>query len=109
MTPKRLKKSWLNREIQFSTFANGPLSYFWKQREETKFLGIDNIPIRYVQFLNSQHEKVIVISPGRSESYVKYLEVAYDFYHLNFDVVVIDHRGQGRSGRVLSDPQKKAY
>ncbi len=42
--------------------------------------------------------------PGRIESYVKYAELAYDLFHLGFDVLIIDHRGQGRSGRLLADP-----
>ncbi len=106
MTPESLKKSWLNRETQFSAFANGPLLDFWQHREEAEFLGVDNVPIRYVRFIKSKHNKAIVISPGRSESYIKYPEIAYDFFHLGFDVFIIDHRGQGISGRMLADPQK---
>jgi lysophospholipase len=29
---------------------------------------------------------------------VKYAELAYDLFHSGFDVMIIDHRGQGRSG-----------
>ncbi|KPD04286.1 lysophospholipase L2 [Moellerella wisconsensis] len=106
MNAENLKESWLTRETQFSAFTNGSLLDFWNQREEDQFLGIDNIPIRYVRFINSSHNKAIVISPGRSESYIKYPEVAYDFFHLGYDIFIIDHRGQGRSGRMLADPQK---
>lgn len=42
----------------------------------------------------------------RIESYVKYAELAYDLFHSGFDVLIIDHRGQGRSGRMLSDPHR---
>lgn len=42
----------------------------------------------------------------RIESYVKYAELAYDLFHLGFDIFIIDHRGQGRSGRMLSDPHR---
>lgn len=101
-----LKASWLTRESQFLAFTNGPLLDFWKTRDEAEFIGVDNIPIRYVKFCSAQHDKAIVISPGRSESYVKYPEVAYDFFHLGYDIFIIDHRGQGRSGRMLADPQK---
>ncbi len=34
------------------------------------------------------------------------LEVAYDLFHCGFDVMIIDHRGQGRSGRLLSDTHR---
>jgi alpha-beta hydrolase superfamily lysophospholipase len=43
---------------------------------------------------------VIVVCPGRIESYVKYAELAYDLVHMGFDVLIIDH-GQGLSGRML--------
>lgn len=37
------------------------------------------------------------------ESYVKYPEVAYDLFQQGYDVIVLDHRRQGRSGRLLED------
>jgi lysophospholipase len=46
-----------------------------------------------------------VVCPGRIESYVKYAELAYDL-STGFDVMIIDHRGQGRSGRMLSDTHR---
>ena len=106
MTPDMLKASWLTRESQFLAFANGPLLDFWKMRDEAEFIGVDNVPIRYVKLCSTQHNKAIVILPGRGESYVKYPEVAYDLYYLGYDIFIIDHRGQGRSGRMLADPQK---
>ncbi|PHM50890.1 lysophospholipase L2 [Xenorhabdus miraniensis] len=106
MAPETLKESWLNREPQFSAFTNGLLLDFWRTREERQFMGVDDIPIHYVSFCSPHHDKTLVILPGRSESYVKYPEVAYDFYHLGYDIFIIDHRGQGRSGRMLDDGQK---
>ena len=29
-----------------------------------------------------KHDRVIVVCPGRIESYVKYAELAYDLFHL---------------------------
>ncbi|MDC9594438.1 lysophospholipase L2 [Xenorhabdus sp. IM139775] len=106
MTPEILQASWLNREPQFSAFTNGSLLDFWRTREERQFMGVDNIPIHYVSFCSPHHDKTLIILPGRSESYVKYPEVAYDFYHLGYDIFIIDHRGQGCSGRMLDDRQK---
>lgn len=103
---ERLKQSWLTREHSFSAFASGPLLKFWQQREEGEFAGVENIPIRYVTFTSAQHDKVILLCPGRIESYVKYPELAYDLFHCGYDVIVIDHRGQGRSGRLLEDPHR---
>ncbi|XNM66464.1 alpha/beta fold hydrolase [Escherichia coli] len=83
----------------------GPLTDFWRQREEAEFTGVDNVPVRFVRFCAS-HDRVVVICPGRIESYVKYAELAYDLFRSGFDVMIIDHRGQGRSGRMLSDTHR---
>ncbi|PKH19582.1 lysophospholipase [Enterobacterales bacterium CwR94] len=97
---------WSTRESAFAAFATGPLLDFWKTREERQFSGVDNVPIHYVCFRHAAHDKVILLSPGRIESYVKYPELAYDLYQLGYDVVIIDHRGQGRSGRLLQDSHR---
>ncbi|WP_270359078.1 lysophospholipase L2 [Escherichia coli] len=98
------QKDWETRENAFAAFTLGPLTDFWRQRDEAEFTGVDDIPVRFVRFRAQHHDRVVVICPGRIESYVKYAELAYDLFHLGFDVLIIDHRGQGRSGRLLADP-----
>lgn len=98
------QKDWETRENAFAAFTMGPLTDFWRQRDEAEFTGVDDIPVRFVRFSAKHHDRVVVICPGRIESYVKYAELAYDLFHLGFDVLIIDHRGQGRSGRLLADP-----
>ncbi|UDQ80038.1 lysophospholipase L2 [Erwinia rhapontici] len=100
------KHNWTTREKAFAAFATGPLLDFWKLREEDEFFGVENVPIRYVRFISPQHDKVILLCPGRIESYVKYPELAYDLFHSGYDVIIIDHRGQGRSGRLLQDSHR---
>ncbi|KFC84933.1 lysophospholipase L2 [Buttiauxella agrestis] len=100
------KNGWSNRENAFAAFTTGPLMDFWRQREECEFSGVDEVPVRYVRFRSQDHDRVIVVCPGRIESYVKYAELAYDLFHCGFDVLIIDHRGQGRSGRMLSDSHR---
>lgn len=106
MTTTLFQHMWLSREKQFSAFTNGILLDFWNQRQEGEFTGVDGVSIRYVHWRSSSHKKALVICSGRSESYVKYPEVAFDFYHLGYDIFLLDHRGQGLSGRLLDDPQK---
>ena len=84
----------------------GPLTDFWRQREEAEFKGVDDVPVRFVRFCAQHNDRLVLICPGRIESYVKYAEVAYDLFHCGFDVMIIDHRGQGRSGRLLSDTHR---
>ncbi len=100
------RQSWQKREQQFSAFATGPLLDFWRQREEGEFIGVNGLPIGFVRLCSPAHDKVVVISTGRIESYVKYQEVAYDLYHCGYDVLIMDHRGQGRSGRLLEDSHR---
>ena len=84
----------------------GPLTDFWRQREEDEFTGVGGIPVRFVRFRDEKNDRVIVVCPGRIESYVKYAELAYDLVHMGFDVLIIDHRGQGLSGRMLQDTHR---
>ncbi|HAT7505582.1 lysophospholipase L2 [Citrobacter braakii] len=100
------QKDWETRENAFAAFSMGPLTDFWRQREEAEFTGVDDIPVHFVRFHAEKNDRVIVVCPGRIESYVKYAELAYDLFHSGFDVLIIDHRGQGRSGRMLSDPHR---
>ncbi len=49
----------------------------------------------------------IVLAPGRTESSMKYIEAAYDLVQLGYSpIYAIDHRGQGFSDRMLSNPHK---
>ena len=103
---KNLAASWPTREKAFAAFATGPLLDFWQRREEGEFTGVENVTIRYVRFISAQHDRVILICPGRIESYVKYPELAWDLFHCGYDVIIIDHRGQGRSERLLQDSHR---
>lgn len=100
------QKDWDTRENAFAAFTMGPLTDFWHQRDEAEFTGVDKVPVRFVRFCAANNDRLVVICPGRIESYVKYAELAYDLFHSGFDVMIIDHRGQGRSGRLLSDTHR---
>jgi lysophospholipase len=73
-----------------------------------QFTGVKNIKIVFTKFGTAQGSKgSLVISPGRTEDSLKYVETAYDFIQAGYSpVYVINHRGQGFSGRMLPDPQK---
>ncbi|MFP1740344.1 lysophospholipase L2 [Lonsdalea quercina] len=96
----------LNREAQYAAFSNGPLLHFWRRRDEGEFIGVDRVPIRFARFASPSHHQVVMLLTGRTDSYVKYSEVAYDLFHNGYDVLMMDHRGQGRSGRLLKDTHR---
>lgn len=102
----RQQPGWKTRENAFAAFTTGPLNDFWRQREEATFIGVDGVPICFVRFRAESHQRVIVISPGRIEGYVKYAELAFDLFNCGFDVLIVDHRGQGLSGRMLEDTHR---
>jgi lysophospholipase len=80
---------------------------FWQQSVVTgTFDSDDGIQIAYAYCVCSNAKGTIVLSPGRTEGYLKYQELMFDLYQNGFSVFIIDHRGQGLSGRLIKHPQK---
>jgi len=65
-----------------------------------------NLRVLLAQKPETAPRGTIIIIPGRTEFIEKYLEVVEDFLERRFTVLVIDHRGQGLSSRLLDDPLK---
>lgn len=98
----------LTQENQLNNEYENTLDFFWQQGEFKTFIGVDNADIQFAKFVQSANTKTIIISPGRGESYLKYKELCFDLYNQNYNIFIIDHRGQGLSTRLLSD-NKKGY
>ncbi len=77
----------------------------WDSRQEGSFLGVDDLKIKYVAILKDDERGAVVISNGRTESYIKYKELAYDLGQQGYSVYIHDHRGQGFSGRMTENRQ----
>lgn len=73
--------------------------------QQNSFNGIDNIAIAYGILRQPQQSPAMVIVNGRSESFLKYQELANDCYRQGYSVYLLDHRGQGLSGRLNDDHQ----
>lgn len=56
--------------------------------------------------LKSDPRGTVLLIPGRTEFIEKYFETAEDFRARGYVVMIMDHRGQGLSDRLLSDPLK---
>lgn len=69
------------------------------------FQGALEVKIYYRIFKVKDEKGSIVISSGRTESLGKYKELIYDLNANGFSVYILDHRGQGDSGRLTKDPQ----
>jgi len=96
-------------EAQLTSRYAGEIAHFWQQGNFSHFSGVDNVRINYATFINNSGTmpaKCLVISSGRSESYLKYKELAFDLSRHGYSIFLIDHRGQGLSQRLLANPHK---
>ena len=73
--------------------------------QEGYFKGRQDVSIYYKIFHQTEPDiGAIVISSGRTEAAIKYKELIYDLFRLGYSVYIMDHRGQGLSGRMNKDP-----
>lgn len=97
----------LTSEADVPTLYQQTLPDFWRQHAvEGEFKGKDGITIHYAALRQAKVDRAILIVNGRVESYLKYQELAWDLWRQGYSLYLIDHRGQGMSGRMLADPQK---
>ena len=96
-----------NRERDFDSFVSEQLEPFWQQQSETgHFVNHQGLDIHYARLINESAKHAVVVSPGRVEGYLKYKELAFDFFHQGYSVFIIDHQGQGLSSRRLTNEHK---
>lgn len=80
---------------------------FWQERVKSGlFYRPWDVAIAYAYCITPHAKATIVISPGRTESYLKYQELFYDLCQNGYSVFAIDHRGQGFSDRLMNNDQK---
>jgi len=73
--------------------------YFWGEGLSHFFYrtGCGSQHVR--SFLDNKNKKLLIISPGRGESSLKYAEICQELKSTGFDIIITDHRGQGFSER----------
>ena len=97
----------LTSEADVPTLYQQTLPDFWRQHAiEGEFKGKDDVAIRYAALRQEKVDRAILIVNGRVESYLKYQELAWDLWRQGYNLYLIDHRGQGMSGRMLNDHDK---
>ncbi len=98
----------LVREAEFEQRLKEDIEPYWEQHgQKGTFTGVDGVQISYMTFVQEHEVGAIVISSGRTESYVKYKELIFDLSRQGYSVYIHDHRGQGYSGRMLPDDQRQ--
>ncbi len=80
------------------------VKFFLKNGQSHYFYQSPGLMVHVKSFLKEKNDRLLVISPGRGESSLKYAELVQELSSEGFDVVVIDHRGQGFSSRMTRNP-----
>lgn len=94
----------VNKIKDFEVFkSNSALEYYDAVAESVHFDAHDGVKIHYSQITDPRNKNLLVILPGRTEPAQKYAEMAYDLRFESHDIIIIDHRGQGLSGRLLEN------
>jgi lysophospholipase len=95
-------------EAQLRDAYNTIIVPFWRDKAlPVSFRTKDALEIRGMAFPQPRLDTAIVISSGRTESFIKYKEFIYDLYLEGYSVFIADHRGQGLSDRVLAGEAKR--
>lgn len=92
-------------ESQLAEHWSETLLPFWRQLQHGQFTGMAGVPIHYSYCHTPGAHCAWVISSGRIETAIKYTELIYELSQAGYSVFILDHRGQGRSGRMLPDAQ----
>lgn len=92
---------YLSDENELEQCYDSQIQGFWHNQVSTgNFDGVDNTKIAYACALHPQARGTVVISSGRIEGYLKYKELVFELYQNHYCVFILDHRGQGLSGRM---------
>ncbi|MBE9532586.1 MAG: alpha/beta fold hydrolase [Proteobacteria bacterium] len=79
---------------------------FWDGGKTGSFTGVNGASLGFKHFVKPQARAGIVIVNGRTESYLKYKELAFNLSQNGYSVYTYDHIGQGLSARLTQDKQQ---
>ncbi|CAH0534718.1 Lysophospholipase L2 [Vibrio stylophorae] len=87
----------------YANFLQSQVSPWWQQVAQSTFSGRKDKKIAYCH-AKGGHRRVIIVVSGRIESMLKYQPLLFELFQQGFDIVALDHRGQGLSERLTHDP-----
>lgn len=98
---------YLSEEQKLEHHYDTVIQGFWHNQVVTGSLeGVGSTKIAYAYTLHPDALGTIVISSGRIEGYLKYKELLFELYQNRYSVFILDHRGQGLSGRMTLRPHQ---
>lgn len=93
-------------EPELSDLGYAGLHAQWQRHSiQGVFNSYDNLALPYAKLTKPQHQQTIILVNGRTESYLKYQELALDLFNNDYNVYLYDHRGQGLAPRLLENEQ----
>lgn len=87
-------------------FPREVIPFYRQEVVVDSFLGRDGVAIAYGKYEVAAEKGALVIVNGRTEFLTKYAELLYDLRQSGFSLYLMDHRGQGFSGRMLANGEK---
>jgi len=94
-------------EPAWSEFFDTELQEFWQTDVESMQLsGVDSCPLHVSYCIPEKSTQLVLISPGRIEAALKYQELVWELAQAGIASAVLDHRGQGQSGRLTTNPHQ---
>lgn len=100
-----LARPQLTTATELSELGLAGLTKRWQAQAQTgHFLGFDQLSLPYAKLVDPRHQKAIIVVNGRTESYLKYQELALDLFNNGYNVYLYDHRGQGLAPRLQPNP-----
>lgn len=97
---------YISHESKVNDYPNNDfMAFFEKEVRSGVWKQASGVESFYSFVANEQASQCVVISSGRSESVIKYAEFIYELYQNGYSVFIMDHQGQGRSSRLLANPQ----
>ncbi|OGO75607.1 MAG: hypothetical protein A2203_00630, partial [Chromatiales bacterium RIFOXYA1_FULL_46_5] len=93
-------------EDNFAVVYQQQIKPFWQTVTPQQLKLSDDSILHYVLITPAQPKATVVVVNGRTESYMKYQELAYELTQQGYQVLMFDHRGQGLSARLTENPHK---
>jgi lysophospholipase len=90
----------------FATLYQQQVQPFWQTVTPQQLKLSDGTDLHYILIRPEQVKATVVVVNGRTESYLKYQELAYQLTEQGYQVLMFDHRGQGLSARLTDNPHK---
>ena len=99
-------KYQLSNEEELNNNFSSNINDFWRTHAKVEVFESKHGGTINTVHITKKHSKAIVITQGRTESALKYKELAFDLYNQGYDIFFIDHRGQGNSSRLSIDTHR---